>query len=327
MRATTIGQPEARDVAVAQVVGIVNLTVAHQMDHGLHGGAISHHSLAVLNAIPRDAILRVVTLNIWNRQGPWQERLPLIRDGLRALDADVIGLQEVLGFPNLPSQADEIADGLGVYLHYAPAWNVGGGLTFGNAILSRHQLHDVATLELPAPAGLDGRTVAFARVAHPHGPVPVFVTHLTFQAHLGHARCAQVRALTDHVAALAPIDGLPPVLAGDFNADPDSDEMRFLRGLTPLGGKSVYFADAWSATRTDPGYTYERTNPYALRSREPSRRIDYIFSRGPDRHLRGEPIEARLALHQPTPAGIWPSDHHAVVADIVIAKRSHDPNV
>ena len=24
--------------------------------------------------------LRVVTLNIWNRQGPWRERLPLIRE-------------------------------------------------------------------------------------------------------------------------------------------------------------------------------------------------------------------------------------------------------
>jgi len=44
---------------------------------------------------------RVATLNIWNRQGPWPERLPLIRTALLALDADVIGLQEVLGFAGL----------------------------------------------------------------------------------------------------------------------------------------------------------------------------------------------------------------------------------
>ena len=272
-------------------------------------------------------VWRVATLNIWNRQGPWAQRLPLIRDGLRALDADVIGLQEVLGFPGMPSQADEIAAGTGWHVHYVPAWHIGGGLTFGNAILSKHRLVDVASLPLPAPEGLDTRTVAFARVDVPHGPMPVFVTHLTFQLHLGHARCEQVRALADHVKTLAPVDGPPPILMGDFNADPDSDEMRFLRGLTSLGSASVYFADCWTATgQTGPGYTYDRRNPYALRSREPSRRIDYIFVRGPDRKLRGEPLSARLALTEPVD-GVWPSDHFAVVAEIHVAARPHDPGV
>jgi endonuclease/exonuclease/phosphatase family metal-dependent hydrolase len=270
---------------------------------------------------------RVVTLNIWNRQGPWAQRLPLIRDGLRALDADVIGLQEVLGFPGMPSQADEIAAGTGWHVHYVPAWHIGGGLTYGNAILSKHPLVDTKSLPLPSPEGLDTRTVAFARVELPHGPMPVFVTHLTFQLHLGHARCEQVRALVDHVKQLAPVDGPPPVLMGDFNADPDSDEMRYLRGLTTLGGTSVYFADCWSATgNLEPGYTYDRRNAYALRSREPSRRIDYIYVRGPDRSLRGEPLSARLALDEAVD-GVWPSDHFAVVAEIHGASRAHDPGL
>ncbi|MBE7451970.1 MAG: endonuclease/exonuclease/phosphatase family protein [Kofleriaceae bacterium] len=277
----------------------------------------------------RTDLLRVVTLNIWNRQGPWPERLGLIRDGLAALDADVIGLQEVLGFPGLPSQADEIAAGTGWHVHHVPAWHIGGGLTFGNAILSRHPLRDADSLPLPSPPDHDTRTVAFARVDAPHGPFPVFVTHLTFQHHLSSARCAQVRALTDHVKRLAPVDGPPPILLGDFNADPDADEMRFLRGLTPLGGESVYFADAWLATTgqdpaAGPGWTYDRRNPYALRSREPSRRIDYVYVRGPDRHLRGEPLAARVALDQPRD-GVWPSDHFAVVADLQVAVRPHDP--
>jgi endonuclease/exonuclease/phosphatase family metal-dependent hydrolase len=272
--------------------------------------------------------LRVATLNLWNRQGPWPRRLPLIRAGLAGLDADVIGLQEVLGFPGAPSQAHEVAPA-GWHVHHAPAWAVGGGLTFGNAILSRHPLVDEQILALPAPADLDSRTVAFARVDVPGGPVPVFVTHLTFQLHLGHVRCGQVRALVDHVRALAPIDGPPPVLLGDFNADPDSDEMRFLRGLTPLGGECVYFADAWAATAAaeparGPGYTYDRRNGYARRTREPSRRIDYVYVRGPDRVLRGEPLAAWLALDQPVD-GVWPSDHFAVVADLQLAARGHDP--
>ena len=272
----------------------------------------------------RSDVWRIVTLNVWNRQGPWPERLPLIREGLRALDADAISLQEVLAFGG-STQAHEIAEGLGMNAYFAPAWEIGGGLTFGNAILSPHTLTDTRCLPLPTPPGLETRSCAFARIECAHGPLPFFALHLTFQAHLGHVRCAQVRALADHVASLAPIEGPPPVLAGDFNADPDSDEMRFLRGLTALGGESVYFADAWLATGCEgPGYTYDRRNPYALRSREPSRRIDYVYVRGPDRHLRGEPLTAQVVMDQPT-GGVWASDHHGVAASVWASKRPHDP--
>lgn len=271
-------------------------------------------------------VWRVATLNIWNRQGPWAERLPLIREGLKALNADAIALQEVLGFTGMPSQAHEIADGMGWNVHHVPAWNIGGGLTFGNAILSPHALSDTRSLPLPSPPGLDTRTVAFARVECEHGPMPVFATHLTWQHHLGHVRCQQVRALADHVAELAPIDGPPPVILGDLNADPDADEMRFLRGLTALGGTSVYFADCWSTTRpaSDVGHTYDRRNAYALRSREHSRRIDYCLVRGPGKHLVGEPLSASLFCDVPQ-GEVWPSDHFGVVAEIYAAKRHHDP--
>jgi endonuclease/exonuclease/phosphatase family metal-dependent hydrolase len=91
----------------------------------------------------------------------------------------------------------------------------------------------------------------------------------------------------------------------------------------------VYFADAWAATAgldpaSGPGWTYDRRNPYALRSREPSRRIDYVFVRGPDRSLRGEPLSARLVLTEAVD-GVWPSDHFGVLAEIQAAPRPHDP--
>lgn len=270
--------------------------------------------------------LRAVTMNIWNRQGPWAERLPLLRVGLAALAPDVVGLQEVMAFGGR-SQADEIADGLGWNVHFGPSHTFGGGLTWGNAILSPHSFAATDTLPIPAPPELDARSVAYALLDAPCGKVPVFCTHLTYQLHRSDARCAQVRALADHVHALAPADQdpFPPILLGDFNADPDSDEMRFLRGRTPLGGRSVYFADAWHATRPlDPGWTYDRANPYALRSREPSRRIDYVYVRGPDRGFRGEPLSARLVLDAPV-GNVWPSDHFGVLAEIQAAKRKHDP--
>lgn len=271
--------------------------------------------------------LRALTLNIWNRQGPWERRLPLLRDAFTRLAPDVIGLQEVMAFGGR-SQADELADGLGLHAHYGVAWPMGGGLSMGNAILSPHPLVETDVLPLPAPDGFDPRSAAFAVLDAPCGRVPVFCTHLTFQPFMGHARCAQVRALADHVATRAPLDGFPPILLGDFNAEPDSDEMRFLRGLTPLGGKSVYFADCWDATtgRTgaDPGFTYDRRNVYALRSREPSRRIDYVYVRGPDRALRGEPLACRVVVDEAID-GVWPSDHFGVLAEIQAAARPHDP--
>ncbi|HEX7704674.1 MAG TPA: endonuclease/exonuclease/phosphatase family protein [Kofleriaceae bacterium] len=263
---------------------------------------------------------RVATFNIWNRSGSWERRLPLIREQLRALDADAIGLQEVLSLGGR-TQADEIIEGTGWHVHHSPAWQIGGGLTFGNAIISPHPLLDCASFALPTPPGLDTRSVVFARVDAPHGPIPFFATHLTVQFHLCQTRCDQVVALADLVARLAPIGGPPPILVGDFNAHPDSDEIRFLRGLTTLDGRSFYLADSWLASgETGPGYTYDRKNPYVLRTHEPSNRIDYIFVRGPDANCRGEPVAARLALDVATD-GIWPSDHFAVVADIYAAKR------
>lgn len=38
----------------------------------------------------------VLTLNIWNYEGPWKKRLPLIRACIESLEPDLIALQEVL---------------------------------------------------------------------------------------------------------------------------------------------------------------------------------------------------------------------------------------
>ena len=45
--------------------------------------------------------LRFLTLNLWGENGPWQDRMELLLDGLVAIAPDVIGLQEVLGMAGL----------------------------------------------------------------------------------------------------------------------------------------------------------------------------------------------------------------------------------
>src|SRR5436190_15132835 len=125
--------------------------------------------------------LRVLTLNIWNRQGPWEQRLALIRRGIERLAPDLIGLQEVLRLRGAPrSQAGEIADGLGYHEAYGPAWDIGGGLEFGNAVLSRFPVTREEAIALPTAAE-EPRCLLHAEIDAPCGPIPFFVTHLNWK--------------------------------------------------------------------------------------------------------------------------------------------------
>jgi endonuclease/exonuclease/phosphatase family metal-dependent hydrolase len=275
--------------------------------------------------------LKVLSLNIWNRQGRWPERLPLIRAELTALAPDVVGLQEVLRHepedgqpPANVDQAHQIAEGLGYYSAYASAWNMGGGLQFGNAILSRYPVLRARNLPLPvAVAGEEPRALLFVELDAPCGRVPVFNTHLSWKLHHGYVRERQVAFLAEQVQELAPVgSSFPPILMGDFNAEPDSDEIRYLRGFTSRPGRSVYFADCFAvAGDGSPGYTFSRANRFAAIVCEPNRRIDYIFVRGPDRQLCGEPLSARVVCTRPE-GDVFPSDHFGVYAEIQAAARA-----
>jgi endonuclease/exonuclease/phosphatase family metal-dependent hydrolase len=274
-------------------------------------------------------ILRVVTLNIWNNQGPWPERLRLIRRELPTLDAHLVGLQEVLHLDagGTPDQAQAIAEGLGYYSAFASAWHIGGGLQFGNALLSRFPIVAAQAFMLPCEEGDETRALLYCSVDAPCGKIPVFVTHLSWKLHQSDIRQQQVAYIAARIKELAPVDQIafPPVLMGDFNAEPESDEIRYLRGYNTRLGRSVYLADCFAvAGDGSPGFTYARDNSYALRAREPNRRLDYIFSRGPDRALRGEPLTARRCFTD-AERGVFPSDHYGVFAEIQAAPRKLEP--
>jgi endonuclease/exonuclease/phosphatase family metal-dependent hydrolase len=264
--------------------------------------------------------LRVLTLNIWHRESPWEERREVIRRGIRALDPDIIGLQEVLQLESgqfRQSQAEELLRDLPYSYVFGAAQTLGVGFEFGNAIASKHPLHAPQRFELPGHETGETRSVIHAKVATPHGDVPVFVTHLNWKLHHGSVRVRQVRKLVELVDEHAPIgETFAPILMGDFNAEPESDEIRFLRGFATIEGQSVFFADAWAyGGDGGPGFTFDRRNPYAARSHEPPRRIDYIFVRGPDAKWRGEPLETRVVFDQPED-GVWASDHFGLFSEL-----------
>jgi endonuclease/exonuclease/phosphatase family metal-dependent hydrolase len=261
--------------------------------------------------------LRVLTLNIWNRQGPWERRLELIRAGVRELEPDVIGLQEVIQVGDA-TQAHEIAAQLGYHAAFGSAREYGGGVHFGNAVLSRWPILASRVFALPGTTGDEHRSLLVAELDTPHGKLPFFVTHLSWRLHHGFIRERQVATIAAAVKREAPIAGLPPILVGDFNAEPDATEMRFLRGLHALDGASTYFADCFRLKGAGAGVTFDSTrNPYAAPTHEPPRRIDYVYVRGPDGDGRGKPLSARVVLDE-VHEGVAATDHYGVLAEISI---------
>lgn len=265
--------------------------------------------------------MRVLTWNLWWRYGPWQQRREAIAATLARARPDLCGLQEVWESPGENLAAD-LAGRLGMHWCWAAAatgrGRAGEDLSIGNAILSRWPIAAQAHLALPIGGLVDeGRVVVHACIDAPGGTLPLFTTHLTYGPGLSQVRTAQVRALAEFAADHAAGGDYPPIVTGDLNAEPGSDEIRLLGGLlTAPAVPGLVLLDAWRyADPGDPGYTWDHRNGYQGDSPIPDSRIDYILA-GLPRHGRGKVRSAALAGTAPV-AGVWPSDHFAVVADML----------
>jgi endonuclease/exonuclease/phosphatase family metal-dependent hydrolase len=270
-------------------------------------------------------VIRVLTWNVWWRFGPWQARRRAIATTLEDLDCDLIGLQEVWadGEENL---AGWLADRLGMHWTWAASDRPGrwhdrlddSTAGVGEAVLSRWPIVDQATLRLPAAGGRDDGHQALRTVVDaPAQPIAFFTTHLNSALHESEVRCAQVTALARFVAANRERTDFPAVVTGDYNALPDSDEMRLLGGFrtAPVVAGEVLL-DAWEyADPAAPAATWQLANPYVARTREPPGRIDYIHVGPPGPGGLGHVRSVRRAGDRPVD-GVWPSDHAAVLAEL-----------
>jgi endonuclease/exonuclease/phosphatase family metal-dependent hydrolase len=271
--------------------------------------------------------LRVLSWNLWWRFGPWEQRREAIAATLSRLDPDVACVQEVW-HDGTTSLAAELAGRLGYDHVYGSRLDI-DGIAFGNAVLSRWPIAAHEVLPLPAPDDLEElRTCLRADVDGPRGPFQVFCTHLNWRFDQSHVRQSQVRAICSFVAASRPQAGrtFPPVLCGDFNADPTSDELRMLSGEAAVPEPGLVFHDAWraAAERVGPdgeeedvsaGFTWSNRNPYAALDLEPDRRIDYVLVGWPKQGGAGH--VTRCEVHGLHPVdGVVPSDHLAVLAEL-----------
>jgi endonuclease/exonuclease/phosphatase family metal-dependent hydrolase len=254
---------------------------------------------------------------MWGEQPPLDERMRGITTGLAALKPDVVALQEVREVPGtVPNQAATVAQVLGMQHHYEAATPWGGGFE-GLALLSRHPILQRHTRELPHVTAEERRLCLGITVDTPSGPFSAFTTHLNYRLHHGNVREDQIVAGEQLVADTA--SELPKVYMGDFNATPDSDEIRYLRGLHSINGKRVYYQDAYE--RRHPGhagFTWARSNPFTERLRwlALDRRIDYIFVSAMRRDGRGVVQDCKIVLDHPDSDGHFPSDHFGLMADV-----------
>lgn len=268
-----------------------------------------------------DTRLSVLSWNLWWRYGPWEARRPAIAATLARIDADVICLQEVWD-DGAVCFAAELAEGLGFHHAYGARLEA-EGVRFGNAVLSRWPILGHEVLPLPAPPGLDElRTCVRADIDGPRGALQVFSTHLNWRFDQSHVRQEQVRAICAFITASRRGGGqpFPPVLCGDFNADPESDEMRMLTGRAATPEPKLVFHDAWevagqASESSATGATWTNDNPYARLDLEPDRRIDYVLAGWPKAGGAGHVTRCTVEGLEPVD-GVVPSDHLAVLAHL-----------
>ncbi|MBK1829634.1 endonuclease/exonuclease/phosphatase family protein [Verrucomicrobiaceae bacterium R5-34] len=199
--------------------------------------------------------LRVFSYNIHHGAGmDGALDLKRIAEVIKKQKPDIVALQEVdkhVPRSGKVDQAAELAKLLGMHYAFGKCIDLQGG-EYGNAILSKYPIRDTFIHPLPGPGepravlevilNVKGKKLSFASV------------HLDWKEN--DTRVAQISAM-EKVLSLR---NYPVIIAGDFNAKPDSEAMRLL-------------ATTWSLT---PKSGARLTMP----ANDPDKEIDYIAYRG-----------------------------------------------
>jgi endonuclease/exonuclease/phosphatase family metal-dependent hydrolase len=290
-------------------------------------------------------VLRVVTLNVGSLLEPdWDRRRREIVLWLDHLAPDVVCLQEVWEDERSPNTGGWLAE------HSSTDWyTVFGGegfaehlwpdpsMRFGSMILSRWPIDEHEYVRLPLADGAEGiaASVPFELLCARTADLDVFSAHLSAAPTEADHRRVQALAIDGHVRRWrgdrdtlvsfgTPRPAMPAVLCGDFNAEPDSDEIRYLTSLAMLDGRTSFWQDAWRvAGDGGPGLTQDwRTNPIAAAMNVHRKRIDYVFVGDPFQRSRGagRVLHCEVVFDRPR-TGIVASDHAGVLADIVWPTR------
>jgi endonuclease/exonuclease/phosphatase family metal-dependent hydrolase len=263
--------------------------------------------------------LRAASLNIWGRHGDWPRRRDALRKGFAALEADLVALQETV----VTGDYDQAVDLFGGEVHTVHQGRRSADGT-GCSIVTRVpplgvREVDLCVTERVDPTDFLGCSTA-VEVDTAVGRV-VFVNHKpSWQLPLERERELQAVGAARFVENLVGDRAVHVVVAGDFDARPESASMRFWTGRQSLEGTSVHYQDAWESRHgSEPGHTFTTANPLTTVesdwSRIPPRRIDYVLVRCDE---RGPTLRVRSCarLFDEPVDGVWASDHIGVTAEL-----------
>jgi len=252
--------------------------------------------------------ISVLSYNIESDDGNWPRRFAYILDEIRDKGIDVIGLQEVIQRSNLDNQAMQLADSLGYYYYFDSVDNESSDQRFGNAIVSRYP---IINTHFRALKPLDRyRKALHAEIIVNGHTVDFYTTHLHHHMLDNDIRREQVHDLIDFIEETR--SGDIQFLTGDFNANPDWEEMELVY---------EHFTDAYPLfheNHLDPEHT--TLNP---RMGHQMRRIDYVLFRNTGRdNLNVRSAEIILdKVHEDSQVE---SDHFGVLAKLDIMADDND---
>jgi endonuclease/exonuclease/phosphatase family metal-dependent hydrolase len=253
--------------------------------------------------------LRVISFNVLHgfpRFEDLEERLHLAAEEIVRQEADLVLLQEVPWTFRVRDGARLLARQTGFNYLYLRAQGNRRAILFddGVAILSRFPLENPASVELlPREGFFEPRVALYAVAVTPFGRLPLVVTHLAGSDPA--VNRGQAAALQEFVASQT---AGPAIVAGDFNATPDSPQ------ITSLTREWI---DAYAAAHPgEPGLTCCIDDLRAPPSEPLEERIDYVFFL-PGNDLRV--VYAQRVFDRPFPFAdgwLWASDHVGLLAVI-----------
>lgn len=264
--------------------------------------------------------MRILTLNLFARHGAWEERRPMVRDGLRSLRPDLVAFQEAVR----TEQYDQVVDLLGSDFHLVdhPGRSADG---VGATLASRWPVVEARQVGLRVSdrVTLPWCGTVAAEIATPDAGPLLFVHHKpSWQLGLERERELEALAATRLIEEIVGERDLHVVVAGDLDAEPHAASIRFWSGRRSLDGTSVCYDDAWERVHAgaspESGHTFSPRNPLVRTGTMPleqGRRIDYILVRCGDHGPTLEVASCERVFDRAAD-GIWASDHFGVVADL-----------
>ena len=237
----------------------------------------------------RSAPLRVMTFNIHHgAKGPLLN-LEQVEAEIRAVNPDVVALQEVDRNNARSAYVDQTA-WLGERLNLTPIFADNrprpgdrGPSGYGNAILTRLPVNGTANLRLPNHRGLEPRGLLLASLDLHGIPLVVGATH--FQHRPAPPRLLQARYVVKALEA----QRSPRVLMGDLNDEPGTQPLAILGGL---------LHDVWPGVGEGNGWTHPVFHA--------DRRIDFVLGDNGVRAAQAGTLFSHI------------SDHRAVWADLSV---------